>query len=37
VGRFSGLDLLREAVVVPAPGAVVVAVESSHGTVVGPA
>ncbi|TWF80836.1 putative pyrroloquinoline-quinone binding quinoprotein [Pseudonocardia hierapolitana] len=32
---FAGLDLLRDAFVVPAPGAVVVAVASSHGTVVG--
>jgi outer membrane protein assembly factor BamB len=32
---FAGLDLLRDAFVVPAPGAVVVAVASGHGTVVG--
>jgi outer membrane protein assembly factor BamB len=32
---FAGLDLLRDAFVVPAPGAVVVAVAGSHGTVVG--
>jgi hypothetical protein len=30
-----GLDLLRDAFVVPAPGAVVVTVASSYGTVVG--
>lgn len=32
---FAGLDRLRDAFVVPAPGAVVVAVASSYGTVVG--
>jgi outer membrane protein assembly factor BamB len=33
--QFAGLDLLRDAFVVPAPGAVVVTVASSYGTVVG--
>jgi hypothetical protein len=33
--RLAGLDLMLDAFVVPAPGAVVVAVASSHGTVVG--
>jgi hypothetical protein len=33
--RFAGLDMLRDEFVVPAPGAVVIAVASSHGTVVG--
>jgi hypothetical protein len=32
---FAGLDLLQDAFVVPAPGAVVVAVASGYGTVVG--
>ncbi|TQM45117.1 PQQ-binding-like beta-propeller repeat protein [Pseudonocardia cypriaca] len=33
--QFAGIDLLRDAFVVPAPGAVVVAVASSRGTVLG--
>jgi outer membrane protein assembly factor BamB len=33
--QLAGIDLLRDAFVVPAPGAVVVAVASAHGTVLG--